>query len=327
MRVPLLTPIWIALRALPAGLAYRIVHSTPERVARLAAKLEGRPAWCCGERVLVKSLGVEVENLLGVAAGFDKDAKLAWIAWALGAGFHVVGSVLPHRHGGADRKIVARLNGSTINRLGLPSEGAARVASRLAKSRPPGLPLAVSVASLDVNGYSLAAGALAPHADWIEVNISCPNTVEHRSFEDPDLALRACREARRAAGGKPVLIKIPPQRSRDGTWSYADVARECGAAGVVASNTMKVVFRGVEAGMGGAPLYPIVKNMVSWLRERLPTRSVIVAVGGIDGPEKAVELLDLGANLLETVSTLLLYGPARFREIARATARWASRNL
>ncbi len=327
MGIPILTPTWLVLRVLPAGLAYRIVHSTPESLARVAAKLEGRPVYPGRERILVKGLGVEVDNLLGIAAGFDKDAKLAWLAWALGAGFHVIGSVLPHPHTGANRKVVARLGNATVNRLGLPSEGATRVASRLAKSKPPSLPIAISVASLDVEGYSLATSTLAPHADWIEVNISCPNTAEHRSFEDPDLALKACQEAYRAAGGKPILLKLPPLKSRDATWTYADIARECGASGVVASNTLRIRYRGVEAGMGGAPLYPIVKSMVSWLRERLPEDSIVVTVGGIDNEDKALELLDLGANLIEVISALLLHGPARFRKIARATREWALRNL
>lgn len=327
MGIPLLTPAWFVLRTLSADFAYRIVHSTPASLVRLVARLEGRPIYLSGERIPIKGLGVEVENLLGIAAGFDKDAKLTWLAWALGAGFHVVGSVLPHPHKGAKKKVVARLRNSTINRLGLPSEGAIRVASRLAKAKPPSIPIAVSVASLNVEGYSLATSILAPHADWVEVNISCPNTAEHRSFEDPDLALKACREARGAADGKPILLKIPPLKSRDDTWIYADVARECGASGVVASNTLRTRYKGLEAGLGGAPLYPIVKSMVSWLRERLPEGSIVVAVGGIDDEFKAVELLDLGANLLETISTLLLYGPAKFRKIAKATIEWASRNL
>ncbi|WP_460124060.1 beta/alpha barrel domain-containing protein [Stetteria hydrogenophila] len=309
-------------------MASRAVHSAPEPLARLAARIEGRrPQWG-GGCVEVKRLGVCVENLAGIAAGFDKDAKLAWVAWALGAGFHVVGSVLPHPHKGAERKVMARLGGeATVNRLGLPSEGAARVAGRLSKRRPPGMPVAANVASLTLDGYASVTEALAPVVDWFEVNVSCPNVEEHRRMEEPDLAREACRRAAEAAGGRPVLLKIPPVTGRDEAWTYADVARECGAAGVVAANTLRVQYKGVNAGLGGAPLYPIVKSMVKWLGERLPSGSVIVAVGGVDSGEKAVELLSLGASLVEVITALFLHGPARFRSIATATRAWAMRNL
>ncbi len=327
MRLPLITASWAALRRLPAPLAYALVHSTPAPLALATARLEGRPPGVDGGPFRVRPLGVSLPNLLGVAAGFDKDGKLAWIAWSLGAGFHVVGSVLPHRHGGAKVRVVARLpGGGTLNRLGLPSEGAEKVASRLASTpRPPLMALAASVAALEPGGYPAAASKLSPHVDWIEVNISCPNTREHRTFEEPGSARRVCKDVARASR-RPVLLKIPPPRGRDEAWAYADAARECGAAGVVASNTLRVRLPGgLEAGLGGPALYPLTIRAVSWLRERLPDSMVVVAVGGVSRPAQAVRLLEEGASLVEAASALLTRGPRAFAELAAATARWASR--
>ena len=327
MRLPLVTASWRLLRLLPAPAAYRLVHSTPTPLATAAARLEGRPPGVDGGPFRVAPLGVSLPNLLGVAAGFDKDARLVWVAWALGAGFHVVGSVLPRPHRGARVKLVARLpGGGTLNRLGLPSEGAARVAARLASTpRPPGMGLAASVAALEPEGYPAAASRVSLHVDWVEVNVSCPNTREHRSFEEPGLAREACRAAARASA-RPVLLKIPPPGSRDDAWAYADAARECGAAGVVASNTLRVRLPGgLEAGLGGPRLYPITLRAVAWLRERLPSSMAVVAVGGVATPGRAVRLLEEGADLVEAASALLTRGPRAFAEIARATAMWASR--
>lgn len=301
---------WSLLHRLPPRLAYRLVHSTPPWLSRLLARLDHAPR-PRGDHVF---LGHRLASPVGLAAGLDKDGNLTWTSWALGFGFTVVGSVLPRRHPGVGDKVLLRLpDGHLVNRLGLPSAGARRVAGRL-RRRPPGMPVAVSIAGLAPGDYPEAYRILAPHADWVEVNISCPNTVEHGTFEDPEWAARILRGLARLEPRRPLLLKIPRTTDRDTLQAYADAVREAGAAGIVAANTLKTRVGRVQAGLSGPSLYESTRRMVSLLREMLPGDKVVVAVGGVDEPWKAQELLDHGADAVE-ILTVLLTSPRRAVEV------------
>ena len=301
---------WGLLHRLPPSIAYRLVHSTPAWLSRLLARASHAPR----PRGDYRFLGLRLPSPIGLAAGLDKDGNLTWTSWALGFGFSVVGSVLPRRHPGAPDKILVRLpDGHLVNRLGLPSQGAPRVAGRL-RRRPPGMPLAVSIAGLAPGDYVEAYRILAPLADWVEVNISCPNTVEHGTFEDPEWARRILGSLARLEPRRPLLLKIPRTTDRDQLQAYADVVRETGAAGIVAANTLKTRIRGVQAGLSGPSLYESTKKMVEALRGMLPGDRVVVAVGGVDEPRKAQELLDHGADAVE-ILTVLLTSPRRAVEV------------
>ena len=311
---------WRTLRQLPPWEAYRLVHSTPQWLSKLQALVDGRPTY----KAPVRFLGYTLENPVGLAAGLDKDARLTWTSWSVGFGFTVVGSVLPYPHPGASVKVLKRLpEGALVNRLGLPSEGARRVAWRLELSKPP-FPVAVNIAGLEPSDYPRVARATCHVADWFEVNISCPNTREHSTFEDPWEARRILELTRESACGKPLLLKVPPTRDPDLIAEYATVVREAGADGVVASNTLKTRVDGVQAGLSGPPLYPTVRFMVERLRELLPENKVVVAVGGVDSPEKALELLE-HASLVEVLTVLLYHGPGRVRGILEGVARALAR--
>ncbi len=262
-------------------------------------------------------LGRRLSAPISLAAGLDKNGELAWLAKTLGMGFHVVGSVLPEAWPGVKPKILLRLRNATVNRLGLPSIGVERVAKKLARlQRRLDIPLAVNIAAFTVEGYAKVYRMLSGFADWFEINISCPNVEEHRSFEDPDQALKICKTLRPHT--KPILLKIPPV-GRDTIEHYVNVAKECGAAGIVAANTIRIRLDGIEAGLGGPPLYNIVRNIVKWIRE-FDEDLVVIAVGGIDDPQKILELIKLGADGVEVLSALVLKGPrhvARLADYAR----------
>ncbi len=306
---------------MPPYTAYRIVHSVPHWLARLAARIDGRRRYSAP----TVFQGVPLENPVGLAAGLDKDGDLLWVSWSLGFGFTVVGSVLPRRHQGARVKVLERLpDGGLVNRLGLPSKGAVYAAKRL-ESRPEGLGVAVNIAALEPEGYPAVYERVAPLADWVEVNISCPNTREHGTFERPEWARRILHMVTGLDPARPVLVKLPPVEDKDIVLEYVDAVRESGASGVVASNTIKVDWRGEQAGLSGPRLYPIVKQMVRVAREHLPTGYSVVAVGGIDSPDKALELLEEGADLVELLTSLLYHGPGRVWEILEGVARRWSR--
>jgi dihydroorotate dehydrogenase len=302
---------WRVLRLVPSLAAWKVIHrlSPPLYIPHTGRR---EASW--------RFLGYELYSPLGTAAGLDKDARMVWLPLVLGLGFHVVGSVLARPWPGVKPKLLLRLRGgATLNRLGLPSHGLQRVRPRLARAKrildEHGVRLAVNIAGFSVDEYVEVARSLAPYADWLEVNISCPNVEEHRSFEEPDEALRLCRELK--PHPKPVLIKIPPTTDGDLLAQYVDVVRECGAAGLVIANTLRVSVAGTTAGLGGRPLYRIVKWMVSRAREYSGTVA-IVAVGGIDSWYSAIELLEAGANLVEVYSSLLYMGPLHVASMSRA---------
>ena len=306
---------WRILRSIPPLTAWSLLHHTPAKLVEIMARMGGR------EEVLIPTvfLGYKLEIPLGIAAGFDKDPSLTWLVWSLGFGFHVVGSVLARPNPGIEPKMLVRLpSGATINRLGLPSQGPTPVARKLSR-RPPRLHIAISIAGFSIRDYLITYKILEPYADWFEINISCPNVEEHRSFEEPEIAAKLCKRLRRIAR-KPLLLKIPPTTSRDTLWAYVDVVNECGIEGIVAANTLRVNIDGMNAGLGGPPLYPITLYMVRSLRELLPSHRVIVASGGVDRVEKALQLLSEGANLVELLSLLVQKGPYTVSKIMHQMA-------
>ncbi len=303
---------WRFLRSLSPMIAWRVLHSTPTWLLDWIAERERReydsPA------LNIEIFGRRLSNPIGIAAGFDKDGKLLKVAWSMGVGFHVIGSVLPKPHKGVRPKMLVRLpDGSTINRLGLPSKGPEKVLDNIKDRRPKNLPLVMSIASLTPEGYGEVYRKLNDVADWFEVNISCPNVKEHSTFENPEAVREICKYMKPMS--KPALLKIPPTTDRDIILQYVDVSRECGFRGIVATNTLKIKYNNIEAGLAGPKLYHIVKKVVSEIRGVMSENFVVVAVGGIDSGEKALEIMELGANLIEILSAVVHKGPSIIRDI------------
>lgn len=309
---------WWLLRRLPPKLAYKIVHSIPYSLVKLISSQDTER-----EEYLVEFKGVKLMNPVGLAAGLDKDGDLIWLSYKLGFGFTVVGSVLPHRYKGASKKILKRLpDGNLINRLGLPSKGIDHVVKRL-RDKPP-IPVAVNIASLTVDGYRRVYERVYDYVDWIEVNVSCPNTETHGTFEQPDWVKRIIDSLPLAE--KPVLVKLPPVEDTDIIYEYAQVIKETGVDGAVVSNTLKVRVNGVQAGLSGNELYPVMMNMLKRMRELLPNNKVLIAVGGITTANRAIKALEY-ADLIEVLTALLYYGPSRVKEIIEEATRFIQRTI
>ncbi|MCE4624588.1 MAG: hypothetical protein F7C35_01815 [Desulfurococcales archaeon] len=321
----LLDVAWRLLSGLGAWPAYRIVHSFPSALQGLAYRLtRGRCPEPLGLRV--KGLrAARLANPVGLAAGLNKDGNLTWLGDALCLGFTVVGSVLPYKYGGAGRKVLLRITPeAAINRLGLPSRGVDRVKEAVSKYETRYTTVAWNAAGLRIQDYREVVAKIGGLGAWAEVNISCPNTEEHGTFEKPDVAVRVASTVREVSR-IPLLLKIPNTDDRDLLHAYADVVRESGMAGIVAGNTSKFYVRGVQAGLSGAPIYYRVRRAVRVLRELLPGEYVVVGVGGVTRPERAVELLEEGADLVEILTALLRLGPGRVREIVWAAWRAVGR--
>ncbi len=300
----------------------------------------------CGptRRTPVDCAGIRLPGPVGVAAGFDKDGR--WLAEleALGFDFVEVGSVTARPWPGRPRPRVVRLPAqrALLNWMGLPSEGARAVASRLARERERvGLGVLVNVAKTPdpriagaeaVADYVAAVRLLAPVADAVVVNASCPNTGDGRTFEEPG-AMRTLVDAvasEAARRGRKVLVKLSPDLDDEQLEATARAALDGGACGFVATNTTRAWSREalprrvrglVPAGAGGLsgePLRPRALHTVAALRRLGGSSVCILGVGGVFGPDDARAFRRAGAHAVEVFTGFVYGGPRTARRVAAA---------
>ncbi|GAA3553628.1 quinone-dependent dihydroorotate dehydrogenase [Microlunatus spumicola] len=335
-----------------AGDPERVHHTT---LATLEA-LERRPAALAALRLLtraprrpVEAFGLTFPGVVGLAAGMDKDgvAPRAWAA--LGLGHVELGTVTATAQPGNARPRLFRLpaSGGLVNRMGFNNAGAAALAARLEAanirrgSSVPGIPVGVSLGKTKTTPLAEAAqdyltsfAAVAPHADYVAVNVSSPNTPGLRTLQEAGVlrdlvaALVAAAREQDPARPVPVLVKVAPDLSFDALEDVLGVCTDAGAAGLVATNTTlgrdgladADRWRASEAGgLSGAPLAARAREVVAFLAAR--TELPVVGVGGILTADDGQALLDAGARLLQVYTGFVYRGPALVREIDARVAR------
>jgi dihydroorotate dehydrogenase len=338
----------VVLRRVPAETAHRAG-------LWLIQVLAGAPgmAWLLGRwlgphdpALRVRALGLEFPGPLGLAAGFDKDARATAGLGALGFGFVEVGTVTARAQPGNPRPRMFRLpaDRALVNRMGFNNDGAAAAAARL-RRRPRGGP-AVGVnigrtrAVPDAEAaadYAASARAVARVADYVVVNVSSPNTPGLRDLQAVDRlrpVLTAVREALDQAAGSrrvPLLVKIAPDLAGEDVDAVADLAMELGLDGIVATNTTvsrdgltspaAAVAAAGTGGLSGPPLREPALAVLRRLRERAGDRLVLVAAGGIETSEDAWERLRAGATLVQAYTGFVYGGPLWPRRIHAGLAR------
>jgi dihydroorotate dehydrogenase len=301
--------------------------------------------------------GLAFRSPVGLAAGFDKNAALVPFWAALGFGFAEVGSVTARPSAGNPRPRAFRLveDRALVNRMGLNNEGAEAVAARLARlERPAGLVLGVNVAKTHdpavlgdeaVEDFRRSVRRLLPHADYLALNVSCPNTAEGKTFEEPAAldALLAAVMAERAAAAlhPPVLVKLsPPPPTPDADLGAVDelvaVARAHGVDGFIATNTAPdragctadaaALARVGAGGLSGRPLAARAERMTRHLYRATGGALPVIGVGGVDSAGEAYRRIRAGASLVEVYSGLVYEGPGLVRRIAKGLVRFLERD-
>jgi dihydroorotate dehydrogenase len=315
--------------------------------AGFAALRGGRPALAAyGRRVRrdarpVSALGLTFRGPLGLAAGFDKNAVGIDALAALGFACVEVGTVTGEPQPGNPRPRLFRLPGdrAIVNRMGFNNDGAEVVASRLAaraRRRPEHAPddvvLGVNIGKTKVvpedravADYEKSARLLAPHADYLVVNVSSPNTPGLRDLQavhrlEPLLAAVRSAADEVTPARVPLLVKIAPDLSEEDVLAVADLALELGLDGIVATNTtvgrdgLATRRDEVEAagagGLSGVPLAERAVEVLRLLRARVGPALTLVGVGGIDTVEDARARLEAGATLLQAYTGFVYGGPA-----------------
>lgn len=296
-------------------------------------------------RSKVRAMGLEFPSPIGLAGGFDKNARRARALGALGFGFLELGTVTALAQEPNPRPNLFRLpaDRALVNRLGFPNEGAERVAARFAKIKPHvGVPVGFSIGKSRavaigedlapvLADYTRSFDAVAPVSDFVVVNVSSPNTKDLRALQGAELAGALLGElARRNAGGKPLLVKIAPDLDDAELDAICGVVSEHGLAGVVATNTtvrregLATPKDAVDAigagGLSGPPLFPRALEVVRRVRAALP-KATVIGVGGVERGEHARAMFDAGADLVQIYTAFVYRGPFAARKIATEALR------
>ncbi|MBT8492146.1 MAG: quinone-dependent dihydroorotate dehydrogenase [Deltaproteobacteria bacterium] len=332
-------------------------HSLAVGAARIAqSTMPGLLAWRRRYRSdrLRQSLWFrEFETPFGLAAGFDKNAELIDFWRAYGFGFTEVGSVTARPSPGNPKPRAFRLAGdrALINRMGLNNDGADEVAERLARRRvhrdfPVGINLAKThdpeiFGDAAIEDFRQSFRLLAPLADYVALNVSCPNTREGKTFEDPDafdtLLAAVFAERESLSLSVPVLVKLSPPLPAPSPISghvleLVELALARGVAGFIACNTasdrlgLRADVGRLEAigkgGLSGRPVKERSTRLIRHLYRRLQGEVPIIGVGGVSSTADAIDKLAAGANLVELYTGLVYQGPGLASRMARELDRY-----
>lgn len=332
-----------ALFRLDAETAHEFAVSQMERLQAVPPLLEAVGAACAPRRPTAKSVwGIDFPNVLGIAAGFDKNAELVPILRRLGFGFVEVGTVTLRPQPGNPRPRLFRLplDRALVNRMGFNNDGAHVVASRLAwdASEARGSELRVPVfvnvgKNRDVELHDAAAAYAAcyrevgPFADAAVINVSSPNTPSLRDLQRPEHleaildAMRDVRDGLRFArpGQHPILVKLAPDVDDAQLASMAELCVRK-ADGIIATNTT-ISRDGLSAptkesgGLSGKPLFAKSTAVLRRLRELVGGAYPLIGVGGISDAAGARTKLESGADLIQAYTGFIYEGPLFARRI------------
>ncbi len=294
----------------------------------------------------VEAFGLKFPNAIGLAAGFDKNARAWPAAAALGFGHVEIGTVTALAQGGNERPRMFRypVEEAVINRMGFNNDGAEAVAARLARQPGPGrrrIPLGINLGKSKVTDiekatedYLASFALLAGHADYLVLNVSSPNTPGLRQLQDESrlrellgAVTRANLDRAAAAGGRrvPLLLKIAPDLTFPQIDAVLGVIAEFSLDGVIATNTTLARpgwFAQVKeaGGLSGAPLRRRSTEIVNYIARATGGRLSIIGVGGITDAVSAGEKLDAGATLVQVYTGMVYRGPFFARDLALALA-------
>ncbi len=311
-------------------------------------------AWC-NETVQdpIQLAGLTFPNRVGLAAGLDKNARCIDALGAMGFGFVEVGTVTPKPQPGNPKPRMFRLpeRQALINRFGFNNDGLEAFLRNVQQARfrtaarQHSMLLGLNIgknATTPIEDatrdYLTCLDGVYPHADYVTVNISSPNTQNLRALQS-DAALDALlaaiaerRETLAAQQGRrvPVFVKIAPDLQDDQVAVIAATLQRHGMDGVIATNTtigreaVKGLRHAEEAGgLSGAPVYEASNRVIAQLREALGQGFPIIGVGGILSAEDAVGKIRAGADVVQIYTGLVYQGPALVAQAARAIQKMA----
>ncbi|MBX2942093.1 MAG: quinone-dependent dihydroorotate dehydrogenase [Cyclobacteriaceae bacterium] len=281
--------------------------------------------------------GIRFSNPVGLAAGFDKDAKLIDELACFGFGFIEIGTLTPRAQSGNEKPRLFRLpeDQALINRMGFNNEGVEAAVNRLRKRNSKVIIGGNIGKNKDTpndkafSDYMMCFEALHPYVDYFVVNVSSPNTPGLRELQDKAPLMQLMSHIKGLSKSKdkvkPVLLKIAPDLNTDQLNDIIEILKETKTDGVIATNTtisrdgLLTQSEEVSAiGMGGLSGKPLIKRsteVISYLRKNLGPDYPIIGVGGIMTPQDALDKLEAGADLIQIYTGFIYEGPGIIKRI------------
>jgi dihydroorotate dehydrogenase len=300
-------------------------------IAALRLGLAGRQHVHADPRLAMPAFGRTIALPIGLAAGFDKNAAaLAGLA-RLGFGFIEAGTVTRRPQPGNPKPRLFRLedDGALINRMGFNNLGIEGFVERLARADRAhtaiGANLGINKEGADpLVDYPALVAAVAPHADYIAINVSSPNTPGLRDLQAAD-RLAAILDAIRAAvpNAPPLFVKLAPDLDEAALPELVEMAVGRAVAGLIVSNTtlarpesLRGAARGEAGGLSGAPLFSRATRMLARVRLLAGDRLQLIGVGGVATPEQALAKFRAGASLVQLYTAFVYQGPSVLHRLA-----------
>lgn len=286
--------------------------------------------------------GLHFDNPVGLAAGFDKDAKRYNEFADFGFGFVEIGTVTPKPQPGNPKKRLFRLpkDKAIINRMGFNNKGVFEAAELLRKKHKVilGGNIGKNKATSNedaIKDYMICFEALFELVDYFVVNVSSPNTPGLRELQDKEPLSKILNKLMKQNGKlakklgmqeRPILLKIAPDLSEDQLLDIIDIVRITGIDGVIATNTTlgrnglrsHLIQTEEQGGLSGLPLRERSTEVIRFLAEKSNKAFPIIGVGGIHSPEDALEKLEAGADLVQLYTGFIYEGPSLINKINRA---------
>lgn len=279
--------------------------------------------------------GLTFKNPVGLAAGFDKDAKLFNELSNFGFGFIEIGTLTPKPQKGNPKKRLFRLkeDQAIINRMGFNNGGVVEAVARLKENKNVLIGGNIGKNKVTSNeqaaeDYLICFNTLYDYVDYFVVNVSSPNTPNLRELQDkkPLTALlqRLQDENKTKPKVKPILLKIAPDLTNEQLQDIIDIIKKTEIAGVIATNTtlsrenLKSSNKTETGGLSGKPLSKRSTEIIRFLHQESKGAFPIIGVGGIHSVKDALEKLEAGATLIQLYTGFIYEGPKLIKDINKA---------
>ena len=290
------------------------------------------------QNLVTNAFGIEFKNPVGVAAGFDKNAKYINELSYCGFGFIEIGTLTPKGQEGNPKKRLFRLkrDEAIINRMGFNNDGVVVAIDHLKKARENGVIVGGNIGKNKItpneqatDDYLICFEKLFDFVDYFVVNVSSPNTPNLRALQEREplekLLSTLVIENNKKANPKPILLKIAPDLSNDQLDDIIDIVRNTNIHGLIATNTTisrsDLLTSNDElndigaGGLSGKPLSSRSTEVIKYVHQKSNASIPIIGVGGIHSAEDAIEKMKAGAVLIQLYTGFIYEGPSLIRKI------------